>query len=162
MANNPLQSDSYFQSLRMVHAVQLIGLIGLLAVVRFFLLSDEMIATAVINSPFLLYTPVAIAVLGILAGVLLFRRRVKRARTAPNLTAKLSQYRGACLVRWTGITAPAILAIFWFLLYPDKFFMAIALVNMALLAFARPSPDRAVKNLKLSPEDQKTVEEPGF
>lgn len=162
MANNPFQSDSYFQSLRMAHAAQLIGLMALLAVVRFILLNDEVIAATVINEPFLLYTPVAFTLLGLLAGTLLFRLRVKRAQKALNLTAKLSQYRGACLVRWAAISAPAILATFWFLIYPDKFFMAIALVNMALLAFARPSPNGAIKNLKLNDEEREIVEQPGF
>lgn len=162
MANNPLQTDSYFQSLRMAHAAQLIGLIALLAVVRFIFLDEEVIEAAVVNSLLIQYTPVAITTLGVLTGLFLYKRRVKRAQKAPNLTAKLSQYRGACLARWTAITASAILTIFWFMVYADKFFMAIALINMALLAFARPAPSRAANSLNLSPEEQEIIEEPGF
>ena len=161
MADKPT-SGSYFQSLRYVHAGQLLALIVLLALVRFVFLNDATIDAASVNDIFILYTPGVVMLLGILIGEMLFQKRVKSARNAPSLSAKLTQFRAASIIRWAALVGPSLFAIVWFMIYADKFFMAIALVGMALLAFARPSVEKTGRNLRLDDAEQRKIEEPGF
>lgn len=153
---------SYFQSLRIIHASILGGSILFLAVVRFLLIEPDDLATAAIDDPLILYLPAAVMLIGVLLGEFLFRRQVKDARPLPELIDKLNAYRAACIVRWAAIEGPVLLATIFFMLYADKYFMAIALVGMALMAFARPTPEKAVQNLQLNEEEKERVMERGL
>lgn len=153
---------SYFQSLRLIHASILGGSILVLAVVRFLLIEPDDLATAAIDDPLILYLPAAVMLIGVLFGEFMFRRQVKEARPLPELIDKLNTYRAACIVRWAALEGPVLFSIVFFMLYADKYFMAIALVGMALLAFARPTPQKAAQNLQLSEEEKDRVTEQGF
>lgn len=148
---------SYFQSLRVIHAAMLGATILFLAVVRFLVIDPDELATAAIDDPLLLYLPGVVMLIGILFGEYLYRRQLKEARPLPELIDKLNAYRGACIVRWASLEGPVLLAIVFFTLYADKYFMAIALVGMALMAFARPTPQKAVQVLQLSKEEKDRV-----
>ncbi len=155
-------SGSYFQSLRIVHASLLGGTILILAIVRFLIINPDELATAAIDDPILLYAPAVVMVLGVLFGEFMFQRQLKEGRQQNQLIDKLNAYRAACIVRWASIEGTVLFAIVWFLLYADKYFMAIALVGMALLAFARPTPQKAAQHLQLSDEERETIMEQGF
>lgn len=155
-------SGSYFQSLRIVHAFLLGGTIVFLALVRFVLLDSDSIDTAAVVDPMLLYAPAVVMLLGVLFGEFMFQRQLKEGRVQNELIDKLNAYRAACIVRWASIEGTVLFAIVWFLLYADKYFMAIALVGMALLAFARPTPQKAAQHLQLSEEEKETIMEQGF
>lgn len=150
---------SYFQSLRLIHAALLVALIAFLAVVRFVVLDSATVDAAQVDDPVLRFTPTVVLLLGILAGEFFFQRRVKEAREAPTLAGKLTVFRGASIVRWVALSAPALFALIWFMLFADKFFMAIGLVGMALLAFSRPSVARTGRSLQLSEGDEQHLDE---
>lgn len=153
---------SYFQSLRIIHAFILGGAILFLAFVRFLGIDPDDLATAAIEDPVILYLPAAFMLLGVLFGEFMFRRQTKEASQHPELIDKLNAFRTACIMRWASMEGPVLLAIVFFLLYADKYFMAIALVGMALMAFARPTPQQAVKNLNLNEEEKEQLLERGF
>lgn len=155
-------SSSYFQSLRILHAAMLGGALLFLAVVRFVLLNSEIIDAASVDDPLLLYTPAVVMLLGILFGEFMFQRQIKEARNLPSLVDKLNAYRAASIVRWASMEGPVLFATVWFFLYADKYFMAIALVGMALLAFSRPIPQKTVQHLMLSEEESEKITSKGF
>lgn len=155
-------SNSYFQSLRLIHAAILGGALVFLALVRFVLLDSEVIDAASVDDPVLLYTPAVVMLLGILFGEFMFQRQIKEARELASLVDKLNGYRAACVMRWASFEAPVLFSIVWFLLYADRYFMAIALVGMALLAFSRPIPQKAAQHLQLNDEDREKITGKGF
>lgn len=155
-------SGSYFQPLRIVHASILGVALLFLAIVRFVLLDSAAIETASVEDHFTLYTPVVVMLIGVVVSEWLFRMRLKNAREAPQLTEKLNEYRGASIIRWALLEAPTLFAIVWFMLYTDRYFMAIALVGMALIAFSRPTPGKTAQHLHLNDTERDVISEPGF
>lgn len=158
----PEVRTSFFQPLRVIHGALLVGCLAMLAVVRFLLLDGAEIDSAEITDPLIRFTPVVVLIIGVLAGSLLFQQQIKAAVSMDKLIDKLNAYRAACIVRWAALEAPALLSTIWFLIYADKFFMAIALVSMALLAFARPNPAKAAQQLQLNEEETNEITRVGY
>ncbi len=155
-------TTQYFQPLRMIHASILGGSLLFLGIVRFALLDSATIDNAILEDDYLLYVPVGVMLAGIVFSEWLFQQRVKKAREFPELVDKLNEYRVACIIRWAILEGATFFAIIWFLLYYDRYFMAIALVGMALLAFSRPTPEKTAKNLRLNAAEHATITEPGY
>lgn len=160
--NQNEKGNSFFQPLRIIHGALLLGCLAMLAVVRFVMLSSAEIDSAEVTDPLIRFTPVVVLIIGVLAGSLLFQQQIKAAVTMDKLIDKLNAYRAASIVRWAALEAPALLSTVWFLIYADKFFMALALVSMALLAFARPNPAKAAKQLQLNEEETNEITRAGY
>lgn len=156
------QSSSFFQPLRIVHAAILGASLLFLGIVRFVLLDAQTIDGAVIEEDYLLYVPAAVMLAGIVLSEWLFQLRVKKAREFPELAGKLNEYRSACIIRWALLEGATFFAIVWFVLHYDRYFMAMALVGMALIAFSRPTPEKTAKNLHLNETEREIISQHGY
>lgn len=148
----------YFTTLRILHAALLLGMIVFFLVIRFVLLSSEVIDNAIVSDAFLLYIPPIVIAIGILSGWLLFKKQLKQSE-GKILTLKLMDYRAALIVRWALLEGSVLLALIMFLIYADRYFMGVALVGMAAFTFLRPDPKKAITHLNLNEEDATIIQD---
>jgi hypothetical protein len=151
----------YFTTLRILHAAMLLGMIVFFLIIRFALLTSDIIDNAMVTDTFLLYIPPIIIGVGILAGWMLFKNQLKQSEDKI-LTLKLMDYRAALIIRWALLEGAVLIALVLFLIYADRYFMGVALVGMAAFTFLRPDPRKAVTHLNLSDEDAKTIQDRNF
>jgi hypothetical protein len=151
----------YFTSLRIIHAALLLGMIVFFLIIRFVLLTSDIIDKSTVTDIFLLYIPPILLAVAILAGWLLFKSQLKQSE-GKILTLKLMDYRAALIVRWALLEGAVLFSLIMFLIYADRYFMGVALVGMAAFTFLRPDPRKAVTHLNLNEEDAKIIQERSF
>ncbi len=147
----------FFHPLRIIHAAILGGALLVLGVVRFAFLQPTDIDQAAFPDHFTLYLPIGVMVGGIALSEIIFKRMIQPAAAEDSLTKKLEGYRTACIVRWAILEVPILFSSIWLLMYHHRYFMGIALIGMAMLAFSRPIPLKAAQHLKLDEAEKKSV-----
>lgn len=157
METNPLNPKEALKTLRILHFALLSGKI-FFSLVVLFLFYNGMEPTGVeLSRTFTFIIPVFV-VSGYVASHLLFRNRVGVARTAKDLTEKLTHYRAALIVRWALLEGPAFFAIVVYMLTSELIFLGWAAIIILYFITLWPTVAKTVTDLALNYNEQHELE----
>lgn len=155
-------SKSYFQSLRVMHNVNIV-LVLLFTLGAYFLFQVNNLK----NSPdvatlnqYLLYILPSILVLSILINFTLIKLRILQIRKKESLLHKMSLYRGVWIVRYILFLLPSLACIGAYVLVGNQLFILLTGLMMLYFLLQTPSISRAVQELVLSHEEKEQLKKP--
>ncbi len=152
---------SYLRALRILHLSLCVGvfLFAAIAILQKKLGSVRPLFPE--REPVLLTVAGIIAMTGIAASIVLFRRRLGDVRAMPVLERKLDAYRSAQIIRWALAQGPALLVIVLMLLTSSPAFVAFAAAALIYLIGSRPpaSLEQACETMNISWEERSRWEQ---
>ncbi|MEL6671567.1 MAG: hypothetical protein AAFR61_05225 [Bacteroidota bacterium] len=105
----------------------------------------------------LLYVAIGLGIMTILMANFVPRQFMAQIDTTAELEQKLSKYMSPFLLKFALLEGGALFAIVVYLLTGDQNALIVALVLMGYFLLERPTRDRMVQDLELTPEEQKQV-----
>lgn len=156
-----LTSKKYFNSLKIIYLILLIGQLLFLAIVAFsgFNLLEEGDETSSLTNIFKIVAAV-LAIGGVSGGRMIFQMRVNIIKTKTDLIEKMNDYRSALIIKFALLEGPAFFGIIGYMLTGNNFFLLVAGFLILVFALHYPMPDRTIKELELSSEEVERVENP--
>lgn len=154
-----MNTSPYFKSLKIVHLAVSMGVSMFLAItVALQSTGMETLENQVLANQFLPYIA-GIAVAGCLASQYLFGLRLKKIRQLTGLDAKTTAYRGALIMKWTLLDAPALLSGVFYLITGSKLFLVCAALPLILLILSKPTKDKSYSEMELTWEEQQQLDQ---
>lgn len=147
---------SYFRSLYLIHGIIVFVLGGWLAFCKWEIVpyrEDEF------DIPFLV-SDVIIIFLGLIYSLIYFRKKCKSAKYKRGLQEKLFIYRKGLWVSWLIMLIMTLFSTAAYIMTGDDKFVYISLFCIIVILLNRASVSRTIKNLKLSDEDAKVLNNP--
>lgn len=131
-------------------------MIAFLVIVRFVILNESDIQSALSLKSAFFYLSPAILFINIIAGWAVFQYLNKKYQNQA-LEIRLNYYRKAFVMRWLLLALAVLWIIGLFLQTADKYFLGVALVGMAFFAFLRPAPEKCILHLQLNEADASAI-----
>jgi len=97
---------------------------------------------------------------GFFGSKIVFKNRLKAAKDQTNLFAKMTDYRGALVVRYALLEGPSFFAIIVYLLTGNLLFLGMSLLIIAYFFIIRPTSGDAITDLELSIIEEQLVNDP--
>jgi MFS family permease len=160
METKPQTSKDYFRTLQIIYYALIAGqvIFGLVA-----LFLNQMIGLDTglndLRNIFLFIVPIFI-VCGYLASRILYKNSLKKAKSRASLIEKMSDYRAALVVRYALLEGPSFFAVVVYLITGDLSFLVMAGFIIAIFFTIKPTKDRAVRDLELSPYEEQSILDP--
>ncbi len=107
-----------------------------------------------------LYMAPILAGAGLVGGNMLFRFFLKKANEKSVLKDKIMAYSQATLVRYALLEAPSLFSIIAYFLTGYPLFIGIAGFMIGSFLFVRPTKDRLMQDLQLTPSEESIVNDP--
>lgn len=159
MPNSPTSSADYFRSLTILHASLTLGQVLMAAVIYFFVNAEEAAITGVkATGQSWIYIIGGLTIIGVLMSAQLFSLKIKALREVKDLQEKLSGYRTALILRYALLEVPSLLAIVGYLLTNNLLLLVFSGLITLLLIIYRPTKERLITDLDLSPSEQALLE----
>jgi len=144
-----------FKAMKILHAALCIGVIVILAVMRYLVKQDT--ASALQDNQVFQIAGAAIGFIGVLGSRFLFFNKTRVALNTPSLTEKINIYRAALIIQMALLEGGAIInSIFYFLTKNDLHFF-IALGLLLFMIFGRPTRTMASMLLFNNMEDKQQI-----
>lgn len=161
MEPKPMTAKEYFQSLSILHAALLSGQVMLAAIFYFFFNAGKLPVTGQEAAGQMeLYIIGGLVIVGVLASSQLFNTRLQKVKKEESLSAKLAGYRSASILRYALLEAPSIAAIVVYMLTNNLLLLVFAGMIIILFLIYRPTKDRVVTDLELSPAEEAKLDDP--
>lgn len=164
MDSNKLTSRNYFKALSILN----LALVG--GVVLFGLLISILILTTNASdnskgfSGIFNYMVPAFAAIGIIAGNNLFKKTLNQSGENLdldlNLNSKMTNYRGALIIKYALLEGPALFAIIAAFVSHQIYLMAYAGLLVLILLYSRPNVKSTIADLKLDQQESSIIENP--
>ena len=151
-------SKAYFQSLSILHATLIIGLLAFAGISIYLNTTIKPIAQDLIV-PFLVIAPL-LAISGILVGYYIANIRLKSIKSKSTLAEKLQDYKGVLILKYASIEGPAMFCIVAYLLTADYKLLGIGFIIFLFLFMNKPSKFRAISDLELTGSERDRLEDP--
>jgi hypothetical protein len=155
MAIQQQTSAQYFKSLNLLHYILAAGQL-LFAILTFMLQKKTWVTTDAALNAFR-YAVSLIAILGISASAIQYKRQVNGIRIKKNLSDKLNAYRSVIITRGAFLEFPSLFSVIAFLITGEILFLVLAGSLTALFVFLRPTKARVIKDLQLSLNEIKLI-----
>lgn len=160
MGNQKITSKQYFRNAKLIHGA-LVGGVVLFALIVTYLMSNDDVFYGYDKNSNIFY--IVVGVLGLwslFGGEFLFKMQIKKAKRQPALAQKMMLYQGANIVKYAMIEGVTLFAIVAALLTLSVWFLYITGVLVLVLASYFPSVDKAIKELDLTGDEKKQVQNP--
>jgi len=108
------------------------------------------------NSTLFYLVPVA-ALTGYFAGIYIFNKLLNPLETEQKLSLKLARYQTASLLHYTCLEAPALLALYAYMIQGYLFYAAIAVFLILYLFAQRPTRVKIVRRIPLSDQENEAL-----
>jgi uncharacterized membrane protein len=152
-------SKQYFQTQTIIHLALIMGQL-LFAGVTLYLRPAQAVDTNPELRQMFVYVVPVLAAVGIFASFQIFRLMLNKARQHASLSKKISAYGSAMIVRYAVLEAPSLFGIIAFYLTGEYFFLIISGLIIALFLMVRPSKEKLIQDMELSPTEEATVNDP--
>ena len=101
-----------------------------------------------------------VAISGIFAGNMIFRKRLEQLIELKNLNEKLTGYQSALIVKYALIEGPAFFTVVAYLLTANVLFPVIAVFLVVVMVLSAPRKDKLITDLNLSMKETSILENP--
>lgn len=143
------------KTLTLIHAALVFGLVAFGAVSYFY--GVGFVGQFEVTGDLFIYLIPILAMLGYFGSKIIFKNRLAAIETSDTLSSKLSHYQSASIVKYAFIEGPAILAFFVFMDNGYTLYFSIAVCLVLYLAIQRPTKDKLIQDLHLSPKEQREL-----
>jgi len=153
-------SRDYFRSLQIVYYALIAGQVFFCAV-SYFLNQTGKMDTGMKDRRdiFLVIVPLFV-IGGFLSSRFIFKTRLTAIKNQDNLIAKMTDYRGALIIKYALLEGPSFFAIVVFLLTGDYLFLGLSGLIIVYFFLIRPTPETAVNDLELSIMEVQLINDP--
>ena len=156
-----MTAREYFQSLTILHAALLSGQVIMAVIFYFFFNANQPPVTGrEATGQMEVYLIGGLMIVGVLASSQLFNTRLQKVKNEESLSAKLAGYRSASILRYALLEAPSIAAIVMYMLTNNLLLLIFAGMIVILFLIYRPTKERVVTDLELSPSEQAKLDDP--
>lgn len=158
--SNKVTSKDYFKTMQILHLAMIAGLVFFMLVSAFFVrgLLLEPIDSGIMS---ILMVVVPLLIFGGLFGsTLLIKNKLNVAKQKPNLTEKMSDYRAALIINFAMLEGPSFFAIVAYMLTGNLLFLGMAGLLLLVFFTIRPTTEKAIRDLELSPDEIKRINDP--
>ena len=142
----------YFTALTVLHVALTSGVI-IFIVIAYFLHGSIANGNAETLGNIFQYMVPALAIIGIVAGNILYKKQVNEIKSKDGLAQKLNAYRATFILRDALLEGPALFAIITFLLCGEFIFLAVAILIVLIFVLIKPSKDKIIRDLELSTDE---------
>jgi len=143
------------KTLTLIHAALVFGLVAFGAVSYFY--GVGFIGQFEVTGDLFIYLIPILAMLGYFGSKIIFKNRLAAIKASDPLSSKLVNYQSASIVKYAFIKGPAILAFFIFMGNGYTLYFSIAVCLVLYLAVQRPTKDKLIQDLNLSPKEQREL-----
>lgn len=160
MNTNQNTSKAYFTSLQIIYYALIAGQV-MFGIICLSLIQSGKFETGdtVLSSVFSIIVPL-FAIAGIFGSVIMFRNILREHENKDSLPEMMPVYRGALIVRYALLEAPSFFSIVAYLLTGEIVLLGAAGLIIIYFITIKPTIARAVKDLKLNPDDEHTLNNP--
>jgi len=113
---------------------------------------------AELNEVFIFIVP-TLGIASLLGSIIVFKGKLSRIKEISDISAKLTEYRSAQIIRWALYEGPSFFAIVVYILTGEVYYLGMVILALILFGMTFPSQERLVKDLDLSWEDQNRLGE---
>lgn len=151
----------YLNSLMILHVALLAGQVFFIAIIYFLFNANEPPLTGVeATGQMEVYIIGLLTIACVLASSHLFGRRIRALKEENSLSAKLSGYRAASILRYALLEGPSLIAIMFYLIANNLILLIFSAMIVILFIVYRPTKERLVADLELSPSEQAKLDDP--
>ncbi len=158
MENSEISSRTFFSTLALIHAGMVVGLVLFLSI-AFYINASGGYKGNIELDVFIWVIPL-VAVSGIIASILIFRVKTRKARGIEDFVSRLWAYKTTLIIRWALLEGPALLAIIGYLISGEMPFFSIAVMLIMILLISRPSRKKLIMDLQLSSIEKILIDDP--
>lgn len=153
-------SREYFRSLQIIYYVLIFGQL-LFAFITIFLTYDQEVGLEEkgVTDIFIYIVPIFV-IGGLIGSFLLFKNRLEASKREPDLIKKMVNYRSALIIRYSFLDGPSLFAIVIYLISYNIFFLALSGFIIIIFLLIKPTKERAINDLMLSPGEINTLNDP--
>jgi small-conductance mechanosensitive channel len=160
MPNQQLTSKEYFKVLSIIHAALFTGVLCFAGLAIFITQVSPMILSGELFRRMLQIIIPLFAIVSIVTGAGLFKKKIQPMRELGSLSDKLIAYRGLLIMFYALLEAPALLAITGYLLTGNYLFLAVVAFVFFLFVLHKPSSGKVIDDLRLDSIEQSQVTDP--
>ncbi|MCF8297420.1 MAG: hypothetical protein K9J13_07765 [Saprospiraceae bacterium] len=157
MKTNEQKTIPYFKSLKIIHIALVIG-ISFFGIFAFIIHYNKLmeVDSPELSSMFGFIVPIFF-VGGIAASFILFKRKINSIKFKPKFSDKMFEYRSALILRYALLEGPAFFSLVIYLLLGEWIFLVYAAIIIIIFLTIKPTFEKAVIDLELSPEEQEKL-----
>ena len=100
------------------------------------------------------------AVYGVVAGSIIFKRRLNSSKNKMSLMEKLNDYRAALIIRYALLEGSTFFSLVSYLLTGDSLFLYISILIIAVFIILKPSAEKVINDLELNPSESHMINNP--
>lgn len=149
-------SKQFFTALQIVQIALIIGVLMFTLVSTFVFGNEALDASGDLTQMMQIVVP-SIMLLCLIMSRVVINARLRKMDISLDLAEKLNLFRANMIIRWALLEAPALLAVIALILTGDQLYYLHIVAMLALLAYMRPSRQRAIAELELSTEQEQLV-----
>lgn len=146
----------YLKTLTFIHAALVFGLV-IFSGISYFSGVGFVGQFEVTGDVFIYLIPIA-AMFGYFGSKIYFKKQLETIKKSDPLPSKLAKYQMASIVKYAFIEGPALLAFFIFMGNGYTLYFSIAVCLVFYLAVQRPTKDKLIQDLNLSPTEQQEMD----
>lgn len=153
-------SREYFRSLQIIYYSLIFSQLIFVFVTLYLNYNQKIELSENDENDIFLYIVPAMVVGGLIGSFLLFKNRLEASKREPDLINKMVNYRSALIVRYSFLEGPSLFAIVIYLISYNIFFLALSGFIIIIFLLIKPTKDKAINDLMLSPGEINTLNDP--
>ena len=160
MITNKLTSREYFKTMLIIW-IALIGGQVLFGIITFYLNNNGSYDPQEkdLKDIFIYLVPV-FAVYGVIAGSIIFKKRLNSSKKKTGLLEKLNDYRAALIIRYALLEGATFFSLVSYLMTGDSLFLYISILIIAIFIIIKPSTENVINDLELNPGEIQIISNP--
>ena len=160
MITQKLTSKEYFKSMLVIW-FSLIGGQVFFGLIAFYLNNNGSFNSREkgLKDIFIYLVPV-FAVYGLVAGSIIFKKRLNSSKVKTSLLEKLNDYRAALIIRYALLEGTTFFSLVSYLMTGDLLFLYISILIIATFIIIKPSTKNVINDLELNPGEIQIISNP--
>lgn len=160
MITNKLTSREYFKTMFVIWFALIGGQI-FFGIITFYLNNNGSYDPQAkdLKDIFIYLVPV-FAVYGVIAGSIIFKKRLNSSKKKTGLLEKLNDYRAALIIRYALLEGTTFFSLVSYLMTGDLLFLYISILIIATFIIIKPSTKNVINDLELNPGEIQIISNP--
>lgn len=160
MSNTHQTSSEYFKALSIIHGALLGGQVMFLLLSVFLNSGDQPFGEKGELDQIFQYLAPLLCVAAIISSHLLYKKRIADIQQQNDLIDKLTDYRGAFIIKLALLESATLFAVICYLLTANFLYVPLFIAMAVLFFFNRTTKTRIIRELNLSAEEVKSFDNP--
>ncbi len=160
MITNKLTSKEYFKLLSVLYFA-LIGGQVFFGLIAFYLNNNGSYHPQGkdLKDIFIYLVPI-FALYGVIAGSIIFKKKLNLSKSKTSLIEKLNDYRTASIIRYALLEGSSFFSLVSYLLTGDSLFLYLSILIIAIFIILKPSAEKVIIDLELNPGETQIISNP--